>query len=168
MILRRLALFVGLSFAFLTSQLPEYAQQYRQRLGGAIDEINRMLAEFDSDAGHLKMNREQGVARLGANPDEFVRQRAARVREDSARAVRLQRQLAAFETAGPLARLQVLATEFDPAIAARAWSAYEPAVPVTGEGATLAGAGFLTGWGLLRFLGTRRRKPLSPVRKMQA
>ena len=37
-----------------------------------------------------------------------------------------------------------------------------------GEGATLAGAGFLTGWGLLRLLGIRRRKPLSPVRKMQA
>lgn len=167
MILRRLAVFIGLAFAFLTSQLPEYAQQYRQRLGGAIDEINRMLADFDSDAARLKMNREQGVARLGANADEFARQRADRVREDSARAARLQRQLAAFETAGPLARLQVLATEFDPAIAARAWSVYEPAVPVTGEGATLAGAGFLTGWGLLRLLSLRRRKPLSPVRKMQ-
>jgi hypothetical protein len=168
MILRRLALFIGLTFAFLTSQLPEYAQQYRQRLGGALDELNRMLVEFDSDAARLQMNREQGIARLGANADEFARQRAERVREDSARAARLQRQLVAFENAGPLARLHVLASEFDPAIAARAWSVYEPAIPATGEGATLAGAGFLTGWGLLRLLSLRRRKPLSPGRKMQA
>ena len=167
MILRRLALFIGLSFAFLTSQLPEYAQQYRQRLGGALDELNRILVEFDSDAARLNMNREQGVARLGANADEFARQRADRVREDSARAARLQRQLPAFETAGPLARLQVLASEFDPTIAARAWSAYEPAIPATGEGATLAGAGFLTGWGLLRLLSLQRRKPASPSRKIK-
>ena len=48
----------------------------------------------------------------------------------------------------------------------RAWAAYEPAAPVTGEGLALAGFGFLTGWGALRFLGAVRRRaaPRSRVR----
>ena len=166
MILRRLALCLGLALGFLASQGAEYGQQYRQRLGGAADELNRMLAEFDADAARLGLTREQGVARLLANADELARVRGERLREDGARAARLSRQLAAFETAGPLARLVVLARDFDAPVAARAWAAYEPAAPVTGEGLTLAAFGFLTGWGSLRFLGAVRRRaaPRSRVR----
>jgi hypothetical protein len=39
MLVGRLALFFGLLLAVAASQIPEYAQQYRQRLGGAIDEL---------------------------------------------------------------------------------------------------------------------------------
>ncbi len=160
MILRQLALFLGLLMGVITSQLPEYAQQYRQRLGGAIDEINRMLADFDSDAATMKLNREQGVERLAANSDPLASQRGARLREESARAERLERQLAAFQTAGPVGRLGVLAADMDPGIASRAWSSFEPAVPITMEGALLAFFGFLSGWGLVRVVGRpfRRRR----------
>jgi hypothetical protein len=166
MILRRLAFCLGLALAFVASQGAEYAQQYRQRLGGAADELNRMLADFDVDSARLGLTREQGVARLLSNADELARARGERLREDSARAARLSRQLAAFETAGPIARIVVLARDFDGPIAARAWAAYEPAAPVTGEGLALAGFGFLTGWGALRFLGAVRRRaaPRSRVR----
>ena len=30
----------------LTSQLPEFAQQYRQRLGGAIDALEQVMTDF--------------------------------------------------------------------------------------------------------------------------
>ena len=36
---RRLALAIGLVFAIIAAQAPEFAQQYRQRLGGALDEL---------------------------------------------------------------------------------------------------------------------------------
>ena len=45
MILRRLAFAVSLLLGALASQLPEFAQQYRQRLGGAIDELQRIVAQ---------------------------------------------------------------------------------------------------------------------------
>ena len=50
----RIARTVGLAFGLLgglvASQAPEFGQQYRQRLGGAIDELNRVVARFDEDA----------------------------------------------------------------------------------------------------------------------
>lgn len=161
MILRQAALLFGLLLGFMTSQLPEFAQQYRQRLGGAVDELNRVLDEFDADAARLRMSREQGMDRLARSSDAFVSQRADRLREDSARAARLERQLADFRAAGPIGRLGVMARDFDVQVASRAWGSYEPAVPVTVEGALIAIAGFFTGWGFLRTTGwavARRRR----------
>ena len=40
----------GLAGALTLSQAPEFAQQYRQRLGGALDELRRVVADFDADA----------------------------------------------------------------------------------------------------------------------
>ena len=168
MIVRTLALTTGLAGALAASQLPEYAQQYRQRLGGAIDEIARVMAEFDADAARLGMSREHGIDRLARNPDSFVVDRAGRLREDSARLARLQRQLASMQQAGPFARVAVMARDADAAIAQRAWESFEPAVPVTMEGAVLGAAGFLGGFGLMRFIlwpvGRRRKQQVQGAR----
>ncbi|HEY8579608.1 MAG TPA: DUF2937 family protein [Beijerinckiaceae bacterium] len=160
MILRTAAMATGLLLGVLASQIPEYAQQYRQRLGGAIDEINRMLADFDADAARAAMSRNEGVERLSRNPDVFVAQRGQRVREEEARAQRLERQLAAMREGGPVRRVAVLARDFDSRIAQRAWESYEPAVPTTVEGALAAVIGFFLGWSALRTAGwaARRRR----------
>jgi len=166
MILRTLAIAGGFAAAVSMSQAPEYAQQYRQRLGGAIDELARVLAEFDADAARYGMSREQGITRLSQNPDAFVSDRGLRLREDSARLARLQRQLAEFQSAGPFSRMAVLARDLDPAIAGRTWENFEPAAPLTMEGAVMAGAGFLTGFGLVQLLAwpMRRRRALRAQR----
>ena len=169
MIIRTLAFGAGLAGAVAASQLPEYAQQYRQRLGGAIDEISRIMAEFDADAARLGLSREQGIARLSGNSDPFVTDRGARLREDSARLARLQRQFSYLQTAGPFARVAIMASDLDPSIARRAWGSFEPAVPVTIEGAALGGAGFLAGYGMLRFIlwpvGRRRKLRVEGARR---
>lgn len=161
MIVRALAVMAGLAGGVTASQLPEYSQQYRQRLGGAIDELSRIMAEFDADAARHGMTREQGIGRLSANGDAFVSERGVRLREDSARLARLQRQLEIFQTSGPFRRMAVMASDIDQATARRAWANFEPGVPVTLEGAALAGAGFLTGYGAFSFIlwpVTRRRR----------
>ena len=161
MIIRTLALCAGLAAGVAASQLPEYAQQYRQRLGGAIDEIARIMADFDADAARIGLSREQGIDRLAGNSDPFVIDRAARLREDSARLAQLQRQFATLQGAGPFARVAIMASDLDTSIAQRAWGNFEPAVPVTIEGAALGGAGFLGGYGMVRFIfwpvGRRRK-----------
>ena len=57
MIVRAVALGVGVLCGALASQAPEFAQQYRQRLGGALDELTAIVAQFDDDARRAEIGR---------------------------------------------------------------------------------------------------------------
>ncbi|MCZ8314767.1 DUF2937 family protein [Phreatobacter sp.] len=163
MILKRLVFALALFLATLASQVPEFAQQYRQRLGGAVDELNRIITAFDADAARMALTRESGLERLKANADRFVRQRAEQIEGDIARAARLERQLQSYAEAGPFNRVALLARDHDADIARRAFEAFEPAVPVTSEGLMAAVAGFLVGWvggrALILPIQRRRKQP---------
>lgn len=159
---RRIALGFGLVCGVIASQGPEYAQQYRQRLGGAIDELTRIVQEFDADSARAGMTRAEGVKRLEDSPDEFVRGRGVQMTKVSARLDRLGAQQQAFAQAGPYWRLGALARDFDAEVAQRAWSVFEPAVPVTSESFVIGGAGVFVGYLLARIvswpLRARRRR----------
>jgi hypothetical protein len=148
MLTRRLAVAIGLFFAVIGAQWPEFAQQYRQRLGGALDELNRMIAEFDDEAKSQSLTREQGLARLQENGDPLARERAGAMNEDIDRAGRLSRQREAFNQAGPVERLAALAEDFDAPTLAEAWRDFEPALPVTSEAFVIGGAALVLGWSL--------------------
>lgn len=152
-ILRQLGLVFGLLVGVIASQLPEFAQQYRQRLGGAIDELQRIVADFDKDARTFNMSRSQGLDRLAGDKDPFVGQRGKRMAAVNTRLTRLQQQRAAFANTGAVARLAIMADKFDADIASRAYENFEPAVPVTTEGILVAVTGFLAGLGLWKLLG---------------
>ena len=57
MFARRLALAIAVLAELIGSQGPEFTQQYRQRLGGALEELNRIVAEFDAEAGRENLTR---------------------------------------------------------------------------------------------------------------
>ena len=57
MLLRAITMAGGLVGAAGLSQFPEFSQQYVQRLGGAVDELSRFVAEFDADAAAVGMTR---------------------------------------------------------------------------------------------------------------
>lgn len=159
-ILKRLAFALSLVCAALSSQAPEFAQQYRQRLGGAIDELRAIVAQFDADAKGEKLTREEALTRLQANADALASKRAVAMRETIAREERLGRQLQSFADAGPFQRIGAMLSDVDADIARRAWQVFEPAVPLTVEGLVAALIGFVLGGGLLRLLiwpFTRRR-----------
>lgn len=164
---RWLGIVFSLLAAALTSQLPEFAQQYRQRLGGAIDELNRVLSDFDRDAAARDMDRAKALQRMREDADKFVQARGLRIGEYQERFTRLQRQRENFQTAGSLQRIAVMSRDFDSDIAMRAWADFEPAAPLTMEGGVAAGAGFLAGFGLWKLLGwpiSRRRRRLAAQR----
>jgi hypothetical protein len=165
-LIRRLAVAIGLLCALAGSQLPEFAQQYRQRLGGAIDELNRMIAQFDSEAAAQSLTRAQGVARLKTDPDSLAQERGAAIEDDVARADRLTRQQEAFRIGGPLTRLASLIENFDPATASQAIKDYEPAVPITFEAFVIAGIALVVGWSATHLFAwpIRRRLRQRPVR----
>lgn len=145
MLVRRLALAIGLLCALIGSQLPEFAQQYRQRLGGALDELNRIVAQFDAEAEAQSLTRAQGIERLKGNADSLASERGVAIERDIERAGRLARQKEAFQNGGPVTRLAALIADFDAATTGQAIADFEPAVPITFEDFIIAGLALVLG-----------------------
>jgi hypothetical protein len=105
MLARRLALAIAVLAGLIGSQAPEFAQQYRQRLGGALDEINRIVSEFDSEVQRQNLSRAEALKRLDDNSDPLARERGEDMNKAIERAERLNQQIQAMNSAGPLMRL---------------------------------------------------------------
>jgi hypothetical protein len=153
MIIRRIALFFAALSGLMTTQMPEYWQQYRQRLEGAIDELAAIVQQFDTETAAQGLTEAAGIARLKANSDPLAQQRGVAMRQAVNRLHRLREADRAFNDKNLPEKWWTLATTFDPAIAARAYQTYQPAVPTTGEGFIAGVIGFFIGGGLIHLLG---------------
>ena len=161
MFARRLALAIALMAGLLGSQGPEFAQQYRQRIGGALEELNRIVAEFEGESARQHLTPSQAIVRLEQNDDPLARERGEDMAQTIKHAKRLQQQFDAMRSAGPLKRLYVMAEDFDPEIAQHTLDNYEPAAPTSFEGLAAAGlvgvwawaATHLVAWPIRRLLG---------------
>ncbi|MBN9672352.1 DUF2937 family protein [Roseibium aggregatum] len=160
---RILMLVVMLLSGTATSQLPEFSQQYRQRLGGAIDALEEILADFRRDAEQFGLTVQQAIQRQRSSPDPFVRARGNSMAVAETRLDRLKRQQRDLAAAGPVQRMVIFAQGFDARLARATADDFEPAIPVTLTGFASAGVGGLAGFllvrllvGLARFGGRRR------------
>jgi hypothetical protein len=163
--MRRAIVFLFALFcAGLASQAPEFAQQYRQRLGGAVDELARIVRDFDADASGSGLTRAQALDRYPRAGDPFLADQGRRVAEIIARFDRLWAQKAALDGAMPILRPVEVARRADGEVMRAAFEDYEPAVPVTPAGFIYAAAGALAG-GLLAALLTW---PFARVRRRYA
>jgi hypothetical protein len=145
---RTMAVAFGLFGAVTASQVPEFAQQYRQRLGGAIDELQRVVQRFDADAGANGQNRDGAITRLKENSDNLVSRQGDAMRANIERLDRLQRHRQDYLTAGPFQRLALLVRDADLDLMESTYRDFEPAVPATSEGAVAGGVGMVAAWGL--------------------
>lgn len=150
MILRIVALVIALAVGTAASQLPEFAQQYRQRLGGAIDALGQVVADFRRDAEAEGLTPEAAVARLKLSADSFARRRGASMERAIDRLDRLVAQWRTLDQAGPVARIAVFLRGPDRELVGATAEDFEPAVPVTIEGLIAALLGLLAG-----YLGTK-------------
>lgn len=154
----------GLALAIVLSQFPEYAQQYTQRLGGAVDELRVITEDFDRAAVAGGLDRTAALARYNASNDDFLAGRGMSMTATFERYDQLSTTLARIEDAGPIERFQSLPAYLDSDIGQRTLENYQPAVPVTMEGILYAGGGFIVGYlvlsGLWRFASMpfRRRR----------
>ncbi len=149
MILRSLALAGGLAGAVGTSQFPEFSQQYTQRLGGAVDALEQVVADFDAAAAS-DLTREDALAQMQGTP--FLERRSADMTRSIARYERLSANLKALEGQGPFMRAYNAARFTDAEIAQAAWQAYQPAVLVNFAGLVFAFVGFVLGGGAVSVL----------------
>lgn len=149
MFLRLLTLIGGMTGAVGLSQFPEFSQQYMQRLGGAVDELERQVTRYEGDAAQVGMPLDAYLVAL-ADEGEMARTQAGNMASDIARYDRLSTALDTLEGAGPFMRARLAFDMMpDSEVAARALEVYKPAMPATFEGAVFAGAGFLGGWAVL-------------------
>ncbi len=152
MFARRLALAIAVLAGLIGSQGPEFAQQYRQRLGGALEELNRIVSEFDAEVRGQNLTRAEGLKRLEDNADPLARKRGEDMDKAIERAKRLGEQIQAMNSAGPLMRLYVVARSFDPQIARSTLDSYEPAEPLSLGAVTAGGLAALWGWAAARLI----------------
>lgn len=154
---RILIILVMLVSGTATSQFPEFSQQYRQRLGGAIDALEGILADFRRDASAFGLSVAEAIDRQRSSDDPFIRARGDSMAVAGARLEDLKRQREALEAAGPVGRMVVVARGFDPQLAQATAEDYEPAIPVTTAGFVSAAIGALAGFALVRlFAGLAR------------
>ena len=146
----------GAVFLAAASQFPEYSQQYVQRLGGAVDELRLVVADFDKSAAGVGLSRDAALASMTGN--DFQRARRADMTRSFARLDRLEGDLVALKGATALQRVTMAGRFRDAMIAERAWQDFKPAVPLTFDGLVFAGGGFLAGFGLMFGIGAGLRR----------
>jgi hypothetical protein len=144
---------ISLAMALLFSQVPEFAQQYGQRLGGAVDELDRIVRQFDEDSRRSGYDRSAALGVMANNSERLVRDQSTRMSENVSRLDYLKKQQIAFRDGGSVVRFTSLLTYFDRPMMKRTFDNFVWAVPLTIESGVLALIGFLASFGLL-VLGT--------------
>jgi hypothetical protein len=135
----------GLAAAVASGQAPEFAQQYRQRLGGAIDETRVIVEQFDADASRNGLERNDALQRYMLSPDAFLRDRGVSMGVVLERFHALNEQAYRLASWPEFARPLALVRGYDRQVFEGTWRDFEPAVPVSAHGFVWTGAGFLAG-----------------------
>lgn len=151
-IFRIFALATGLIGAVIGAQAPEFAQQYRQRLGGRIDELDRSIKLFEKDAKRHKKTPEQAVELLLSSKEPVIQLRGKAHKEAVSRFHHYTQQRDNIKNSKPVFRIIYMLGGIDPDTASKTLNDYEMAIPVTFEGVVSSGVGFIVFYGILWFL----------------
>jgi len=125
------------------SQIPEFMQQYLQRLGGHLDEARRQLAQFRHAAEQSGLTLDRLIHQTGANADPAVAKLGVVMTDAVARVNTLAAAHAAIQNAAIWTRPFVFLRHVDLGIAGATWSVFKPAVPTTVEGLAYAALGMV-------------------------
>jgi Protein of unknown function (DUF2937) len=140
--MRTLFAVVSLLPALLFSQGPEFAEQYRQRLGGAIDELTAVVEHFQEDAQRSGYDRDTALRLMAQNTERLVRDLGTRMQENVARLDLLRRQQRLFSRGVTLGSLTDFAFNHDAPLFEKTWESYAPGLSLSFLGLLLA----IVGW----------------------
>ena len=157
----------GLGLGIVLSQFPEYAQQYTQRLGGAVDELRVITGDFDQAAVKAGLTRQQALIRYQVSPDQFLAGRGISMSSTFVRYAELSAALAEIRGADSVERLKLLPNYLDSDIGSRTLDNFKPAVPVTTEGFAYAGVGLLVGYIIFSALFSLLMLPFGRQRRLR-
>lgn len=148
-----LILLTAILSGVLFSQAPELSQQYKQRLGGAIDELTALIQNFDEQANHNGLERQTALNIYARSPEGFIRSQGDAMRQTFARYEDLSDQMEDLAAASPILRPLVVVQRPDPTIFANARQDFTPAMPVSLAGMVWAAFGLVAGASVAFILG---------------
>ncbi|MTI09054.1 DUF2937 family protein [Curvivirga aplysinae] len=147
-----LYLLTGLIIGATFSQFPEFHQQYFQRLGGTLDELDRQVEALDSRAASTDMTRYNYIRHLTASSDKAAQMEGEHLTNLLRRQFDVQQALNALGDASPQMMAILVLYHLDINTAKATAEVYKPAVPLTISGGIYFGIGFLIGYILMAFL----------------
>ena len=146
------------------SQIPEFMQQYLQRLGGHLDEARRQLAQFRQAAEQSGLTLDRLITQTGANADPAVAKLGGVMTDAVARVEELQAAQTAIQSASLWERPFVFLRNLDTEIVRATSEIFKPAVPTTVEGLVYAVVGMVV---LLTFYHAGVRYPITRVARLR-
>jgi Protein of unknown function (DUF2937) len=160
--------FILLAAFLVAGCVPAFIAQYRQRLGGALDQVTKDLAPFREIAKQMHGGKlEKLIEHHQFSPDATFQAEGNAIQAMVRSLERLRGAAEAFD-ASLIHQVMALIQRGDPQIAKATWAAYEPAMSFSFEGLVFAGGVavivwliFILGW--LMFFGF-----LGWVRRMRA
>ncbi len=149
MLYRILVIAIGLACGLAASQVPEFVQQYTQRLGGHLDALVQQLTELDERAADAGLDRNAYVAALRRSDDPNAVREGNYLATLPARLDRVETAYLGIRTAPSWSRGITFFRYYEPNVADAAWQDFRPAIPASMEGVGYGGAGFVLGWAIL-------------------
>ncbi|MCB2100772.1 MAG: DUF2937 family protein [Rhodobacterales bacterium] len=144
-------------FAMAFSQVPVFVQEYTQRLGGAVGELQALKDGFDENARRSDLTLEAYIQRHQANTDPVMRRTGRTMETTLTRLDDLSAGQAAITAASPWTRPFVLAQHNDRKLLLATWDTFRFTLTVDiYYGLVGLLVGFLFNAALVRAL---RRKP---------
>jgi hypothetical protein len=126
--------------------VPSFVAQYRQRLGGMLDQATKDLALFQDIANRFHGGDLQRLIRHHlASTDPTFRAEGTVIQTMVETVARLRESLAALNT-GFYGQLEYLVRDGDPAVARATWDAFVPAMSLTTEALIFAFASGVIIW----------------------
>jgi hypothetical protein len=146
--------------AVIFSQVPEFIQQYLQRLGGHLDEARRQLQQFQQAAAQSGLTLDRLISQTNTNADPAVAKLGGVMTAAVARVDTLETAQSAIQHASLWSRPFVFMRYLDSSIAHATWTIFKPAVPTTVEGFVYALLG------MLALIGTYHLGVKYPIRRI--
>ena len=125
------------------SQVPEFMQQYLQRLGGHLDEARRQLEQFRHSAELSGLTLDRLITQTSTNTDAAVAKLGVVMTDAVTRVDTLTAAQSALQDASLWSRPFVFLRHIDTSIAHATWAVFKPAVPTTAEGFVYSLCGIL-------------------------
>ena len=155
MLFRPIKFSAGIIFAIIFSQLPEFSQQYQQRLGGKLDELSTVIEDFTEDANSSGQIVDDAIDTMQESGEDLIVNRGERISEYFSDFEQLKNQFERFTNGGLLQQIAVIVLSFDTDLVIATYEVFQPAIPVSIEGILLTGVGFIVGYlfvGILFFI----------------
>jgi CRISPR/Cas system-associated protein Csm6 len=141
--------FIGRIFsvagAILLSQFPNFVQAYLQRLGGHLDEINRVIAQYSSAAKETGKTLQEYInIHLNSNSPEIVKTGQI-ISDHVSRSTHLKNSLDAVSNAGPFSKFFSFVSNADWTIARETLANYTPGLSFNLESVVYGLVGIIAG-----------------------